>query len=145
MPIQIEKKWYSHPLSLNLYGLNITKENIKQHRICYVGEGEKFCLQCASFSMPNVSVAVCGSVFNQIQLELLLRHCAPKEIVICFDNEEKPNENTYFYKLYSLCEKYNKYCAFSFIYNTKLLKLKDSPSDNGEEIFKQLIERRIKL
>ena len=26
MPVQIEKKWYSHPLSLNLYGLNKTKE-----------------------------------------------------------------------------------------------------------------------
>ena len=30
MPMKIEQKWYSHPLSLNLYGLNITKENINK-------------------------------------------------------------------------------------------------------------------
>lgn len=40
MPIQIEGKWYSHPLSLNLYGLNITKENIKRQKIVYVFEAE---------------------------------------------------------------------------------------------------------
>ena len=44
MPAYIEGKWYSHPLSLNLYGLNITKSNIKQNGIVYVGEGEKFVL-----------------------------------------------------------------------------------------------------
>lgn len=145
MPIQLENKWYSHPLSLNLYGLNISKEAIKQHRICYVGEGEKFCLQCASFSMPNVSVAVCGSVFNKTQLDLLLRYCQPKEIVICFDNEEKPNEKKYFEKLCNLCQKYKMYSNFSFVYDTQLLSLKESPSDKGEQIFRRLIERRIKI
>ena len=30
MPVQIEGKWYSHPLSLNLYGLNFNKEDIKK-------------------------------------------------------------------------------------------------------------------
>ena len=44
MPIQIEGKWYSHPLSLNLYGLNITKENIRNTGIAYIGEAEKFVL-----------------------------------------------------------------------------------------------------
>lgn len=29
MPVQIEQKWYSHRLSLNLYGLNHTKVNIQ--------------------------------------------------------------------------------------------------------------------
>ena len=28
MPVQIEGKWYKHPLSLNLFGLNYNKENI---------------------------------------------------------------------------------------------------------------------
>lgn len=40
MPVCIEGKWYSHPLSLNLYGLNITKENIKQTGIAYLFEAE---------------------------------------------------------------------------------------------------------
>lgn len=40
MPVQIEGKWYSHPLSLNLYGLYENKENIKNSGICFVFEAE---------------------------------------------------------------------------------------------------------
>ena len=144
MPIQIEKKWYTHPLSLNLYGLNHTKENIKKYGICYIGEAEKFCLQSESFSFPNCSCAVCGSQFNKYQLDILMKNCRPKEIVICFDKEEKNKEDKYFFKLYNLCKKYINYCKMSFIYDTEnLLKLKESPTDCGENIFKKLLERRV--
>ena len=144
MPIQIEKKWYTHPLSLNLYGLNHTKENIKKYGICYIGEAEKFCLQSESFSFPNCSCAVCGSQFNKYQLDILMKNCRPKEIVICFDKEEKDKEDKYFFKLYNLCKKYINYCKMSFIYdNDNLLKLKESPTDGGENIFKKLLEKRI--
>ena len=144
MPIQIEKKWYTHPLSLNLYGLNHTKENIKKYGICYIGEAEKFCLQSESFSFPNCSCAVCGSQFNKYQLDILMKNCRPKEIVICFDKEEKDKEDKYFFKLYNLCKKYINYCKMSFIYDTEnLLKLKESPTDCGENVFKKLLERRI--
>ena len=144
MPIQIEKKWYTHPLSLNLYGLNHTKENIKKYGICYIGEAEKFCLQSESFSFPNCSCAVCGSQFNKYQLDILMKNCRPKEIVICFDKEEKDKEDKYFFKLYNLCKKYINYCKMSFIYDTEnLLKLKESPTDGGENIFKKLLEKRI--
>ncbi len=40
MPVQIEGKWYSHPLSLNLYGLNWTKDNIKRVGVCFLVESE---------------------------------------------------------------------------------------------------------
>lgn len=40
MPVQIEGKWYSHPLSLNLYGLNMTKDNIRDKGICFLFESE---------------------------------------------------------------------------------------------------------
>ena len=144
MPIQIEGKWYKHPLSLNLYGLNFNKENIKKYGICYIGEAEKFCLQNESFSFPNCSCAVCGSQFNKYQLHLLMRFCNPKEIVICFDKEEKKGEDKYFNKLYQMCKKYINYCKISFIYDREnLLKLKESPSDKGEKIFKKLLEKRV--
>lgn len=144
MPVQIENKWYSHPLSLNLYGLDINKDNIKKNGVCYLFEAEKSCLQMDSFSMPNCSAAICGSNFNKFQLKLLLKTAAPKEIVICFDKEELPKEDKYFYKLLKLCRKYSKYCNFSFIYDREnLLDLKDSPTDKGEEIFKKLLEKRV--
>ena len=146
MPVQVQGVWYTHPLGMNLYGLYQNKNNIKKNKICYIFEAEKSVLQCESFSMPNCAVAVCGSQFNKYQLNLLLKYCSPKEIVICFDNEELPHESKYFNKLFSICNKYRQYCTCSFIYDRKgLTKLKDSPSDKGEEVFKKLLEGRVRV
>lgn len=146
MPVQIEGKWYSHPLSLNLYGLNFNKENIKEMGIALLFEAEKSVLQFESFNMPNCAVAVCGSKLNKYALDILMRTCHPREIVVCFDQEEEPGKQDYFNKLYNLCSKYKVYSNFSFIYDKeKLLRLKDSPSDRGEEVFLKLLEKRVKV
>lgn len=144
MPVQIEQTWYSHQLSMNLYGLNFNKENIKKSGICFLAEGEKSVLLSENFSFPNCTVAVCGSNFNKYALNILLKECHPKEIVICFDKEELPGEHKYFDKLYAICEKYKNYANFSFIYDRQnLLDLKDAPFDKGEETFKKLLEKRV--
>ena len=146
MPVQIESIWYKHPLGVNLYGLYQNKDNIKRSGVCYVFESEKSVLQCESFSMPNCAVAVCGSQFNKYQLHLLLKCCEPKEIIICFDNEEKEGESKYFDKLWKMGEKYKNNCNISFVYDRNhITKPKDSPSDNGEEIFKKLLESRVRI
>lgn len=144
MPVQIENKWYSHPLSLNLYGLNFNKDNILKYGICYVFESEKSVLQAESFSFPNCAVASCGSNLNKYQVDLLVRYCHPREIVVCYDKEELPGEHKYFDKLYHICEKYKYYANMSFIYDRNgLLDLKDSPSDRGQITFEKLLEERI--
>lgn len=144
MPVQIEDKWYSHPLSLNLYGLDKTIENIKKYGICYVFEAEKSVLLCENFSFPNCAVACCGSQFNKYQLDILMRFAHPREIVICFDNEEKPGSELYFQKLWKICEKYRNYCNFSFVYDREnLTKKKDSPVDEGQKVFEELLKRRV--
>jgi hypothetical protein len=146
MPVKLEQTWYKHPLSMNLYGLYENKAIIKKQKICYVFESEKSVLQFESFNTPHCAVAVCGSQFNKYQLNILLKHCAPSEIVICFDSEENEGETKYFDKLYALCKKYTQYCQFSFVYDRLgLLGKKDSPSDKGEETFKKLIEKRVRV
>lgn len=146
MPVQIENKWYSHPLSLNLYGLNWTKENIIKTGICYIFESEKSVLQFESFNLPNCAVASCGSNLNKFQIDLLVRYCHPHEIIVCYDNEEKNGEDKYFNKLYNMCKKYINYANMSFIYDRQgLSKMKDSPSDNGQEIFEQLLKGRVRV
>ena len=146
MPVQIENKWYSHPLSLNLYGLNRTKDNIRKEGICFLFEAEKSVLQMESFERLNCAAAVCGSQFNKFALKILIQNCHPKEIVICFDKEEQPGEDIYFNKLYSIGKKYSNYANFSFIYDREnLLNLKDSPTDRGESVFEQLLQRRVKV
>ena len=146
MPVKIEDTWYKHPLSLNLYGLNINKDNIKKNGYVFIFEAEKSVLQFESFQQDNCAVAVCGSNFNKFQLNLLIKECHPKEIIICFDKEENKGEDKYFMKLWNICQKYKNYCNFSFIYDREnLLDMKDSPSDKGELIFNQLKEKRVKV
>ena len=146
MPVRLEQTWYKHPLSMNLYGLHENQENIKKSGVCYVFESEKSVLQCEAFSGPNCSVAVCGSQFNKYQLNLLIRTCRPSEIVLCFDSEELGDDTKYFDKLWAICQKYKNYTNFSFIYDRlRLLELKDSPSDKGEETFKKLLEKRTRV
>lgn len=144
MPVKIEGQWYNHKLGMNLYGLYQNKKIITEEGIVYVFESEKAVMQMENFSLPNCAVAVCGSQFNKYQLNLLLKNCYPREVVICFDKEEEPGQDKYFNKLWNICKKYNQYCTFSFIYDTeKLLNLKDSPTDKGEEVFKKLLSRRV--
>lgn len=145
-PVRVEQTWYKHPLSMNLYGLNVTQDNIRRHGLCFLVESEKAVMQMESFGMPNCSVAVCGSNFNKYQLNILMKACAPNEIVLCFDKEELPGEETYFNKLYNICKKYKQYANFSFIYDREgLLELKESPTDRGEEVFKKLLEKRVRV
>lgn len=145
-PIQVEGVWYKHPLSMNLYGLDRTYMDIQRNGVCYLFESEKSVLQMDGFSIPNCSAAVCGSNFNKYQLNILMKFCAPSEIVICFDKEELPGEEKYFNKLWNICQKYKQYCNFSFIYDREgLLNLKDSPTDKGEEVFLQLLKKRVRV
>ena len=150
MPIEIENQWYAHPLSQNLYGLNLSKQNIQNKGTVVIFEGEKSCLHYLDFfgEDENISVACCGSSINKAQINLLLRTCAPANIVIAFDKEfEKANDSQgekYFDKLYSICEKYKNYANFSFIFDRyNLLDLKDSPVDKGLDIYKKLYESRV--
>ena len=146
MPVQIEGKWYSHPLSLNLYGLNWTKDNIKRSGTCFLVEAEKSVLQMESWDLPNCAAAVCGSQFNKHALKLLMQTARPREVVICFDKEEKPGSEDYFYKLWNIGKKYSTYCDFSFIYDREnLLELKDSPTDHGADTFWKLYKKRVRV
>lgn len=143
-PIRIENTWYKHPLSMNLYGLNVNRKNIRAHGLCFLFESEKAVMQMEGFHLPNCSVAVCGSNFNKYQLNILMKTCAPHEIILCFDKEELPGEDKYFNKLWNICQKYKNYCNFSFIYDRDgLLDLKDSPTDKGEETFIKLVGKRV--
>lgn len=150
MPVEIEGKWYSFPLSQNLYGLNISKDAIKRKKKVIIFEGEKSTYKYDKLFEDNISCASCGSSFNKSQLEILLRNFDLEEIIIAFDKEyEKYNNEkgkNYFSKLENICNKYSNYCNFSFIFDKEnLLKLKDSPIDRGKNIFLQLYEKRIKI
>lgn len=149
-PLRIESNYYAHPLSYNLYGLNISKENIAIYREAIVFEGEKSVLKFHDMSnYYNTSAAVCGSTINKIQVMELV-NAGAKEIILAFDKEydssNSKDAEKYFNKLQGLANKYKNYCNFSFIYDMdSSLNIKDSPIDKGLLIFTKLYKKRIRV
>lgn len=150
-PAYIGRKMYNHPLSFNLYNLNISKENISRMKKAFVFEGEKSTLLFSSyFGIENdLSVAVCGSSFINYQAWLLIEQ-GVEEIIICFDKQFQEKGDDEFKKLTknltNIHNKYGKYINISILFDkNNLLGYKDSPIDRGKEIFLQLYKERINL
>ena len=150
-PLKINQVQYSHPLGMNLYNLNNSKDNIKLFGKAIVFESEKSCLQYQSyFGIDNdISVACCGSNLSAYQVELLLEAGA-KEIIIAFDRQFQQigdDEHKHLVKnLRKIHEKYKNYVTISFIFDRrKITDYKDSPTDKGQDIFLQLFKQRIYL
>ena len=150
-PIKIGNQLYNHPLSMNLYNLNNSKNNIKIVGKAILLESEKSCLKYQSFfGMENdISVAVCGSAVSEFQINLLLENGA-KEIVLAFDRDFEDIGDERFKRLKrkvsNLSKKYSNEVIISIIWDKeKITGLKDSPIDNGPDKFLQLFKERIIL
>lgn len=148
-PLIIHKVQYNHPLSMNLYNLNNSKENIKRTRSAIIFESEKGCLQFRSIYGENrdISVACCGSSISTYQIELL-EHLGVEQLVIAFDRDFIEIGDSEFIrlkkKLINLYNKYNNRIRVNAIFDKNFLTgYKDSPIDCGKEIFEQLLKERI--
>ena len=152
MPAILNNKMYNHPLSLSLYHLNLTKNNIKTAKKAIVFEGEKSCLLYRTFfdAENDISVACCGSNLMEQQF-LLLKGLGVEEIVIAFDKQFQELGDTehkaWAKKLKAIDRKYREEVTISFIfdYDNKYLGYKDSPIDISKEVFLQMFKERIFL
>ena len=149
-PIRIGKDWYNHPLGMNLYGLNWTKDNIATFGKAIIYESEKSVLKHFSL-MPesNISVACCGSNITAHQIQLLL-DAGAKEIIIAFDRQfQKIGDEEYNRlknNLTKIHNKYKNYATISFIFDRKMItSYKASPIDEGKDKFLELFQKRIIL
>lgn len=150
-PMQLNGQMYNHPLGLNLYNLNNSKENIKKFHKAIVFEGEKSCLLYRSYfgAENDLSVACCGSAVSYWQMNKLIEYGA-KEIVIAFDRQfQKLGDAEYEHwtkNLRAINLKYSNYVKISFLVDTKnKLGYKDSPIDKGPDIFKELFKDRVSI
>lgn len=153
MPVFIQGEMYNHPLGRNLYGLYNNKETIKKIKKVYVAEGEKSCLQLASFyGVENCwAVATCGSSLSRDQMNLLLS-LGVSEVVLGFDKEFEgkrgdPDVVAYEQKLLKLVSPLLPYVNVSIImdYEGVLPEKKMSPTDYGREAFEKLYHSRVRL
>lgn len=150
-PMRINKQLYNHPLGMNLYNFNFSKDNIKLMKKAIIFEGEKSTLLYKSyFGLENdISVACCGSSVSAYQIQMLLEAGA-EEIIIAFDRQFQDIGDEEFkhlkMNLLRLRTKYKNYATISFIFDkNKITGYKSSPIDEGPDKFLQLFKERIVL
>lgn len=142
---------YNHPLGFNLYNLNNSKDNIKNLKKVFIFESEKSCLKYASyFGVENdISVAICGNSISNYQISLL-KDLNVQEIIIALDKQYKAigdeEWKRWINKFYQIHNKYGKYFQISYMFDfDKYLDYKDSPIDEGKDVFISLYQNRIIL
>ena len=150
-PMRVNKILYNHPLGMNLYNFNNSKENIGLMKKAIIFEGEKSCLLYQSyFGLENdISVACCGSSVSNYQIQMLLEAGA-EEIIVAFDRQFQEIGDEEFKHLKTnlmrLRDKYKNFVLISFIFDKNMITgYKDSPIDCGPDIFLQLFKERIVL
>lgn len=152
-PAIINNRMFNHPLGFNLYNINFSCQSIRNIKKAIVYEGEKSCLKHGSyFGIENdISVAACGSSLINYQVELLLS-LGIDEIIIGFDRQyEEINDlswRNWTKKLYQIHNKYGSMVTISFLWDNPrnhLLKYKDSPIDQGPDVFQYLFKNRIQI
>ena len=149
--MRVNKLLYNHPLGMNLYGLNWSKDNIKTMGKAIVFESEKSVLMYASYFGwgNNISVACCGSSLSTRQIQLL-KDAGAKEIIIAFDRQFQEIGDKEFKhltrNLTRINDKYKNDVNISFIFDKNMITgYKASPIDEGSEKFLTLFKERILL
>ena len=150
-PMYINEQMYNHPLGMNLYNLNNSKDQIKIIKKVVIFEGEKSVLKYQTyFGMDNdISVACCGSSLSAYQVQLL-QELVVEEIIIAFDRQfQEIGDKEFLHlknNLLKIRAKYKNFLKVSFMFDKKMLTgYKDSPIDCGKDIFLQLFKERIFL
>ena len=150
-PMYINEQMYNHPLGMNLYNLNNSKDQIKIIKKVVIFEGEKSVLKYQTyFGMDNdISVACCGSSLSAYQVQLL-QELGVEEIIIAFDRQfQEIGDKEFLHlknNLLKIRAKYKNFLKVSFMFDKKMLTgYKDSPIDCGKDIFLQLFKERIVL
>ena len=150
-PIMINKQLYNHPLGMNLYNLNNSKNNIAIMKKAIIFEAEKSCLKYQSyFGIDNdISVACCGSNISAYQVQALL-DCGAQEMIIALDRQFQSIGDDEFKHLTNnltkINERYKNYIDISIIFDKKMItSYKAAPIDEGIDKFMELWKQRIKL
>ena len=148
-PLYVNGTLYTHPLSMNLYNLNNSKENIKKARAAVIYESEKSCLISSScYGINNdISVACCGSNISNYQMNALLR-LGVQEVIIAFDRQFQNIGDEEFQrlkrKLIGINKKYGNEVRITAIFDKNMINpYKAGPIDQGVEIFEKLLKERI--
>lgn len=148
MPITYNGKLLSAKTTKYFYGLYFNMENIKRIKKVVLVESEKSVMQLEDILDGNIALALSSSSISMVQI-LLLRDLGVEEVILGLDKEYE-EYGTKEEKLYAkkvkkgFLDKLTPYFKVSVLWDkTGLLKMKDSPSDRGGEVFWKLFNNRI--
>lgn len=146
MPLTLSGQLLNHATRGNLYGLYENKDNINKLRRVIIFEGEKSVLKMNSFfgRENNTAVATCGNRITNEQIRLFAE-LQVEEVILAFDKDYITDlEQQQLLKKYDeIAKRLAVYFNTSVIIDwTDMTDYKDSPIDNGREIFEELYEAR---
>lgn len=138
---------WSFPNSLNLYGLHLAKQSIRETGKAIIFEGAKSVMLARQYGYPYaVASHTFGANLNHISM---LIDCGAKEIIFAFDKQYQTTERgsreweLYETKTRGLAEKILPYVKVTRITDKgNLIGYKDSPIDAGKDIFDSLFRGR---
>lgn len=150
MPMTIQNKLYSHPTSMNLYGIYRNKSTIRKQRQCVIFESEKSVLKAESiYPDENYTLALAGKSFSDQQIKILL-HLNVNRVILALDKDyidfySERGQECYNNMLKVANELKPYFSVYLMVDDKDLLKEKNSPIDQGKEIFEKLYKRKIRL
>lgn len=134
---------------MNLYGFYQNKESINQTRKVVIFEAEKSVLKMEDyFPDKNYSVAISGSNMTAYQEKILDDYADVDEVIVALDKEyeniDSDEAMRYAEKIMKIYGKMTNRYNVSVIWDTEgLLNYKDSPVDQGKEVFEKLYRNRL--
>jgi len=135
--LNIPKYTYTNAIGTNdfLWGFHINKEECLSKKEVIVLEGEKSVMKLMTWGIKNC-VALGTSHINDEQLSFLIKTGLNVVVAVDKDKQKESLKNENWNKL-------KRYCKVYIIYDkSNLLDEKDAPVDKGQDVWKQLYDKK---
>lgn len=145
---------YKFQMGLVLYGLNMNKADIERTRTAILFEAPKSVIHIDGFYDYNISVAMFGMNLQKVKLKLLLKYGVNKFIIaldrqyknVMINDEYTKEFLKYREKVDRIIDMIRPYAQeIGVVWDNdedRFLGYKDSPVDQGKEVWEKLFERR---
>ena len=131
---------YSFRTGAALYGIYENQNVIRKRRLCYLFEGEKSVLKCATWYGDFPCAACYTHSVSSLQIDLLMQ-LRVSRVVICFDYDGGDEREAY----QKLCAKVNAsgiQCTYLYDGYDDYLEEHEAPVDKGRAVFETLLKRK---
>ena len=148
MPVKYNGEYLAHPTGRILYGLDINKDAIKRLQSVILFEGEKSVMKMDSiYSENNIGVAVSGRNLSKEHMSLLVKY-GVQNIILAFDRDYKSHkeiekELNEYMEIFKYAK--NFFNVSVIVDYDFILEHKNSPIEQGKEVFEKLMLKRIFL